>query len=1043
MMNFIRSLCITISSAFLTLIPKLYAMFYNFAAEPTFFDTENINTLTNNMYSLVSAVMLFALASKALATIVNPDNIWDGKKGFAGVIKRSVIALVLLVGIPFGFKYFYEFQTEIISKGLIEKIILGIDFEDNVTDQDYERAVEEVVKSSDSKITIDDLIKVVDPKGEKGIHAGTFEQLYEQLDYFEKLKVKNFILDEAKMSAKWQIGEVLASEILYDTLRPNSDDGSCDSGTGIGIHPATLLVNVTLYSNPITSWAKALYDIYKGNTFSNIAGYEVTDNASICGYYVKAVNEDIEYVTYLVDGINATTSAAGPSMAGQGFSTDTEKYVFQFDYWGLLCLAVSGAVVYMLILFCIDSALRLIKLGFLEITAPVSIMAYIYGGSEYLKKWFNEVLSTVIGFFLRVAAISFLALVLSNLDSFTSSIPKTYNFIARIFLLIGALIFAKKVPEIIEKLTGAKLNLSGGLGGRLGQMAGVGKVAQNAFKSLGNTVKGIGSTAVGLGLGAAGLGAAAGAKAADNKFLGGRGQDLLNKLKNTKGVKGAMAAGSVLKSGVQSGGGVMKSMSAMNKTRKDNEFLKNISANKQQEAAETWRDKYSVKNSDPNDLTDQYDQYDRNRKLREDPNLKINDSDSNSDKAKKQLDRINEARRAKKSREDYRNTITASNKTKEAGEKYSQALRNQETVEELQNLDDKINNSLEAAKNNTKDTNVIRKINELQKARKEKNISDRDLINEISNLSLNNGPMIESEANDAIKNINAFASLSMDADIKSTLNNLGIDADAKLTATALGIAKGNAEGNVTLAKNDYDNEKKKDGMLTDSLRAELDNTIEKREKQRYKDEMTEMKNSILNGLTYNDTTGAFENPYQNNPNYVDNNIRNTQDFVGPMPQNTSTSDTQTQTQNSNNNQPNNVPNMNGGTIHVDNIQANNINANTVNGQNLNANNIPDGFTRTDSDIVIPNQPDDWRPSDPYSNNSQSSSNSDEREPIVLDDERLVKEMQRIERRIRELNSKGSFMTSDDRKELEELHREMYDKSAQQYKNNSGPSDDNQ
>ena len=104
MTDFIRSLCITISSALLKIIPTLYSLFHGLAAEPTLFNTAEIERLTGNVYTLVSVVMLFAFATKAISIIVNPDNIWDSKKGVTGVVKRCIIALVLLVGIPFGYK---------------------------------------------------------------------------------------------------------------------------------------------------------------------------------------------------------------------------------------------------------------------------------------------------------------------------------------------------------------------------------------------------------------------------------------------------------------------------------------------------------------------------------------------------------------------------------------------------------------------------------------------------------------------------------------------------------------------------------------------------------------------------------------------------------------------------------------------------------------------------------------------------------------------------------------------------------------------------
>ena len=500
MANFIRSLCMVISSAFFNMIPKLYGLFYDLAAQPTLFLPEYLQKLSNNIYALVSVVMLFALAIKSMAAIVNPELLGDSKKGVLGVLKRAFIALVLIIIIPFGFKLFYQFQTEVMSKSLIERVILGMSIDEG-----------------------------------------------ENID------------------SKYNVGQILAATTLQSVLYP-SDGDECHPGTGVGLSLGSL---ITFPFNPLKVIAK-----------EGISS--AVENLTVCQAYNLAIDKNIVYTNLLVPAINAETGVhvGGSALNVGSEGVNSNYYVLTFEYWGLLAVVVSGVIVYMLVLFCIDSAVRLIKMGFLELTAPISVVAYIYGGNDVLKNWFKEVFNTAISFFVRVAALAFMALILTRIPDFVSNFNENYKNLARLFLVIGTLIFVKKAPELVEKILGIKINLQGGISGRLGQMAGVGKAAQNAWKSLGTkagaglkTAGGLGLAAVGAGVG---LGAKAGLKKFDTDVLKGKGSSLLDSLK-TSNVGRTMSTGKdVIKSGYSSQGGVLKRAGTMLKSAKDSEFAQDL-----------------------------------------------------------------------------------------------------------------------------------------------------------------------------------------------------------------------------------------------------------------------------------------------------------------------------------------------------------------------------------------------------------------------------------------------------------------------------------
>ena len=444
-MNVLRGIIITLCDWIYPLIPKLYSVFY-YLAESRFFDSQLIKDFSNNIYVLVSVVMLFTFGVKLLQVIVNPDLLWDSKKGFTGVLKRVFIALFLIIIIPFAFDAVYEIQEYVISNSLIEKLLVGIQTSDN-----------NIAESTNA-------------------------------------------------------GQVLAGITISGLLYPNED--------------------------------------------------ATTTSDSLQSNYNTMLNEDIGYISKVGKNINETYVNS---------NGDTD-YVLNFN--GLIALITGIVIVYLFVLFCFDTAFRFVKLAFLELTAPISIMAYIYNGDEFLSKWYKETLSTFIGLFIRVAALGLLIFGVHQLPTFMEQFGDIKGkFLIQLFVIIGLLTFVKAAPDLVKTITGISVK-GGGINRRLGEMAGVGTIAQNAWKGL----KGIGVTA--LGAGAAGI-AVAGSSAArgiDNKLFNGKGRELVNKVKNSQAVEAITAGGSALKASYNAGGGV-KSLSAAKKAWKESDYAKMRASN--------------------------------------------------------------------------------------------------------------------------------------------------------------------------------------------------------------------------------------------------------------------------------------------------------------------------------------------------------------------------------------------------------------------------------------------------------------------------------
>lgn len=373
-----RKIAIYLCKPIYCLIVYMYEIFYNIATT-RFLQSEIVQEISANIYTLVSVVMLFAFSVTILSAIVNPDLLSDGKKGVKAVFKRAIIALMLIVVIPFAFDELYKIQETIMKNSLIEKIVVGIEYNCNSS-------------------------------------------------------------DKSKCEAGGNGGQVIAGTLMSAVLYPDDEMADADGNVNVSV--------------------------------------------SVSEYYSKMIAEDLpKYIGAVAKNINAT--AINPENAN--ISND-EAYAFKFN--GLIAIVVGLVTVYILVIFAIDVAVRVFKMAFMELTAPISIVSYVAAGDKILSSWFKELGKTYAELFVRVAAIAFYLFLVSNLSSFMEQFKNSdWTLVLKAFLMVGMLIFAKQVPDMIGKIFGVEIKSQGGIAGRLGNMAGVGKVAQNAWKGLTNVAK--------------------------------------------------------------------------------------------------------------------------------------------------------------------------------------------------------------------------------------------------------------------------------------------------------------------------------------------------------------------------------------------------------------------------------------------------------------------------------------------------------------------------------------------------------------------------
>ena len=92
--------------------------------------------------------------------------------------------------------------------------------------------------------------------------------------------------------------------------------------------------------------------------------------------YNTMIVEDVKHIENIAEHINATTDNDN---AGWFAGTDTN---YALDFNGLLAIVCGLGCVYILVICSLDIAVRVFKLEFMELTAPISIVGYIATGDE-------------------------------------------------------------------------------------------------------------------------------------------------------------------------------------------------------------------------------------------------------------------------------------------------------------------------------------------------------------------------------------------------------------------------------------------------------------------------------------------------------------------------------------------------------------------------------------------------------------------------------------------------------------------------------------
>lgn len=230
----------------------------------------------------------------------------------------------------------------------------------------------------------------------------------------------------------------------------------------------------------------------------------------------------------------------------------------QLTYYFPISTVAGIFILYVLLNFCFDMALRVVKLAFYQIIAPIPVICRVIPGGklkDVFSKWVKQVISLFVEVFIRIAALTFgVYLIGLIVEKFDNKLPgiDSLNLVGQktivlALLIMSVIIFVKQIPKIIGDMFG--LDTGGmklGLMDKLAQGGALtaGAIAGGALGTLGrntvSAVKGVGKAQGGWNKFKAGVAGAAsvGAGALSGGFRGfkgGKGAKNLTDMKKAAG----------------------------------------------------------------------------------------------------------------------------------------------------------------------------------------------------------------------------------------------------------------------------------------------------------------------------------------------------------------------------------------------------------------------------------------------------------------------------------------------------------------------------
>lgn len=145
---------------------------------------------------------------------------------------------------------------------------------------------------------------------------------------------------------------------------------------------------------------------------------------------------------------------------GLNETDNSDEPLITFEFGGFLPVIVGGAIVWILMLYCVDVGVRWAQLLYLQLIAPIPILGYMSPKKDGIfQKWIKQCFTTYLDLFLRVAIINLMLLLCHTLlqSKLTGGIVPEGTTgmmatLAYVVLIMGVMLFAHKAPKMLAEL---------------------------------------------------------------------------------------------------------------------------------------------------------------------------------------------------------------------------------------------------------------------------------------------------------------------------------------------------------------------------------------------------------------------------------------------------------------------------------------------------------------------------------------------------------------------------------------------------------------
>lgn len=345
---------------------------------------------------------------------------------------------------------------------------------------------------------------IIDPEklNEKG--KGLSNIFFRVVGMVILLAVTPFLFEKSYDLQEKIVGADASKNIIFKTILGNNANiaSSKNSNAGKALQNIALSSLITIDENYLVNGDQC--NIGKKNSEGKDCGFYpltcVSDGKGKCtpqGGYIYGENckwancqkaVDLYNEMYVGEDMSPSKLAQYVGTSGKIKIDKEEQEVYVYNYMFIITGVVGVAMTYIIISFAIDIAVRMFELIVLEILSPLFIATFVDPKSAQsgpFKNWLSAVGKSYASLYIRLAIIALMVLLVSiiNQSKMFQSMGEVSGW-AKIFMVIGLLIFAKKAPKWIGDMIGIKGDggLSGlSIGKKLGGMALAGGLASKGL----------------------------------------------------------------------------------------------------------------------------------------------------------------------------------------------------------------------------------------------------------------------------------------------------------------------------------------------------------------------------------------------------------------------------------------------------------------------------------------------------------------------------------------------------------------------------------